>query len=87
MILNIKYRLSDLPGIVITQNREIWQEPFTSGKCSYGWREIKPHLHMGIIHYRINKKRYSKRKLNQMAYLSAEKIQINMLPKDKMPFN
>ena len=86
MILNIKYRLRELPGIVITDKKEVWKEPYVSGVRYYGLRQIHPHIHKGIIHYRINRKRYSKRKLNEMAYLSIEKISIDQLEKDQMPF-
>ena len=77
-VLNVKFRFKNLENIVFA-NGKIWQ--LTNKKKYFkSLREIKPKVHLGNLYYRISGKRYSKNKLNSLAYKSIESICLINLP-------
>lgn len=77
MILKIKYRFEDFPGIFYTSKKELWQEPFNSGQNYYGYRRKYEKIHQGQIKYQIRNRWISKKKLNESAYKVDETVIIN----------
>ena len=86
MIKKITHRFKGLPLIFYSSDMELWQMAFESNRRHYKARIIKGKLHNGIISYRINRKWYSKNKLNSLAYLVKEEYDTGMLPHSDMPF-
>jgi hypothetical protein len=76
MILKIKYRFEQFPGIFYTDKKELWQEPFNSGNNYYPYRKKLEKLHQGQIKYQIKNRWVSKKKLNESAYPVSETIKI-----------
>ena len=87
MILKIKYRFAEFPLIFLTSKRELWQEPFKSGRNNYGFRQIKEKVHQGQVKYQINNRWITKKRLNESAYIVSEKIDNNQLAEKYLPFN
>lgn len=76
MVLNVKYRFCDFPGIFYTDKKELWQEPYKSGKNNYGYRKKDEKIHQGKIKYLIKNRWISKEKLNASAYKVNETLYI-----------
>lgn len=64
--IKIKYILSEIDNIGITEKGQFWRLPFNTGPNYYGLKEIKPHLHQGKEYYRLFQKRYSKNNLRKI---------------------
>lgn len=82
----VKWKVKGYDSIVIDKNKEVYQLPYQKGLRWYGLRKKEPKIHNGSIHYRINRKYVSAKKLNQLAYLHSEVIETNVLVEDLMPF-
>lgn len=87
IILKVKWRFNNLPNIVRTEEGELWQLPFTSGRNSYRYRLIPKKWHQNQYKYRIYKDWYSERKLDELAYLHSETIDTGLLKEHLRPFN
>jgi len=62
--IEIKWLLQGIENVGISRDKKVWRLPFTSGPNTYSFREIKPHLHLNNLYYRIHNKRYTKDQLN-----------------------
>ena len=68
MKVKVKYKFSEFPRLLLTDKGVMWQINYVSDKRSYGARIIEPHYHQGQLKYLINRKRVSKKRLNESAY-------------------
>jgi len=87
MLLNIKWKFHSYPTIFMTENKDVWQKPFSFENRNYGYRKLTLKLHQGYPKYRINGKWVWIKQLNNDAYLVEETIEINQLPDKLKPFN
>ena len=78
-ILKVRFKFKGLPNIVLTEDGELWQLPFNSGGNYYGYRKKEMKVHQGQLKYRINRKWYSRDKLNGISYSDDSIIKTNIL--------
>jgi hypothetical protein len=84
--IKIKWTLNGIENIGISEDERVWRTPYSNGKSSYSLKEIKPHEHKNRLYFRIQKKRYSKERINELSVkLETEKIFTIPDPKD-VPF-
>ena len=88
MPINVKIQwiLSGIDNVGISEDERVWRTPYANGKANYSLKEIKPHEHENRLYFRIQKKRFSKERINELSVkLETEQIFTIPDPKD-VPF-
>jgi len=66
-IIEIKWILNGVDNIGISEDQRVWRMPYQKGDHKYPLKEIEPHIHTKCQYFRIHKKRFSKRKINDLS--------------------
>jgi hypothetical protein len=66
--IHVKWKVNSYPNIVIDKNNFVWQLPHQKGLRWYGLSKKLPKEHQGSIHYRINRKYVSRKKIRPIIY-------------------
>ncbi len=85
--LQVQWRITGLPNIIITPDKRVYQLPYDSLGRSHAIRELIPKKHEGKDYYRINKRRYSIVKLHSLCFESIETLEINDPRVTSLPFS
>ena len=82
----INWTIKNVDNIGISSDKKIYRLPYEYMGRYYTLKEIKPHNHMGSEYYRIHKKRYTKKRINELSVkLKRTKI-IELYESDDLPF-
>ena len=85
-IIKIQWVLNGIDNIGISEDKRVWRTPYVNGASNYTLKEIKPHLHLNCIYFRIHKKRFSKERINNIS-IKLENCKIFTIPDPKdVPF-
>lgn len=85
-IIKIKWVLDGIDNVGVSEDERVWRTPYVNGNSNYFLKEIKPHEHEKRLYFRIQKKRYSKERINQLSIkLETEMVFTIPDPKD-VPF-
>jgi hypothetical protein len=64
--IEIVWMLRGIDNVGISSDKKVYRMPYNLKERHYSLREIESHIHIGIVYYRINRKRYSKKRINEL---------------------